>query len=87
MNISARYIQEHLISMVYKMLCWREENKNWQRLYEEMIMELSMNNGLLDDTVCGEILFRIAPLKYLEESYFKTRIFEVINYLNGISRL
>lgn len=50
-------------------------------------MELSMNNGLLDDETCEKILFRMAPLKYLEESYFKTRIFEVINYLNGISRL
>ena len=26
-----KYIREHIISMVYKMLCWREEGKEWER--------------------------------------------------------
>lgn len=87
MNKGSVYIQKHLISMVYKMLCWREENKNWERLYDEIVIELSMNNGLLEEEVCSEILFKITPLKFLEGDYFKKRIFEVINYLNGISSI
>ena len=81
-----RYIREHIISMVYKMLCWREENKEWERLYDELMMELTMNNGLLDILNASTIAFKVAPLKYLDGDWFKKRIFDVINYLNGISK-
>ena len=81
-----KYIREHIISMVYKMLCWREENKDWERLYDELMMELTMNNGLLYSLTASTIAFKVAPLKYLDGEWFKTRIFDVINYLNGIAK-
>lgn len=76
-----------LVSRVFKILCWWEEGKNWIRLYDELLIDLSMNNGLLDDELCGAIVLKIAPLKYLEGDYFKKRIFEVMNYLNGIDNI
>ena len=81
-----KYIREHIISMVYKILCWREEGKDWERLYDELLMELTMNNGLLDSLTASTIAFKIAPLKYLEGEWFKKRIFDVINYLNSVSK-
>ena len=45
-----------------------------------------MNNGLLDSLTASTIAFKVAPLKYLDGDWFKKRIFDVINYLNGISK-
>ena len=81
-----KYIREHIISMVYKMLCWREEGKDWERLYDELMMELTMNNGLLDSLTASTIAFKVAPLKYLDGDWYKRRVFDVINYLNGIAK-
>ena len=78
-----KYIREHIISMVYKMLCWREEGKEWERLYDELMMELT---GLLDSLTASTIAFKVAPLKYLDGDWYKRRVFDVINYLNGIAK-
>ena len=53
-----KYIREHIISIVYKMLCWRAEGKEWERLYDELMMELTMNNGLLDSLTASTIGFK-----------------------------
>ncbi len=86
MEIQDRYIREHIISVVYKILCWSEEKKDWQRLYDELMMELTMNNGLLDSLTASTIAFKVAPLKYLEGDWFRRRVFDIINYLNGIAK-
>lgn len=86
MEIQDRYIREHIISVVYKILCWSEERKDWQRLYDELMMELTMNNGLLDSLTASTIAFKVAPLKYLEGDWFRRRVFDIINYLNGIAK-
>lgn len=83
--MTEKYIKNHIISMVYKILCWRDEGKEWNRLYDELMMELTMNNGLLDSLTASTIAFKVAPLKYLDGDWFKRRIFDIINYLNGIS--
>ena len=85
-KMKEKYIREHIISMVYKILCWRDEDKDWNRLYDELMMELTMNNGLLDSLTASTIAFKVAPLKYLEGEWFKRRIFDIINYLTGIAK-
>lgn len=84
--MAEKYIREHIISMVYKILCWRDEGKDWNRLYDELMMELTMNNGLLDSLTASTIAFKVAPLKYLDGEWFKRRVFDIINYLNGIAK-
>ena len=34
----------------------------------------------------GTIAFKVAPLKYLDGDWYKRRVFDVINYLNGIAK-
>ena len=37
--MSNERIYKHLISSLYKMLCWREENKRWQTIYDEFLLD------------------------------------------------
>ena len=39
--MNKEYIYKHLISSLYKMLCWREEKKKWQTIYDELLAEIS----------------------------------------------
>ena len=35
-------IYKHIISSLYKMLCWREEDKHWITIYDELLKEIEL---------------------------------------------
>ena len=37
-------IYKHIISSLYKMLCWREEGKHWFTIYDELLREITFND-------------------------------------------
>ena len=42
--MNKEYIYKHLVSSLYKMLCWREEKKRWQTIYDELLnIRMSLN--------------------------------------------
>ena len=79
-------IYKHIISSLYKMLCWREEKKHWITIYEELLTELTFNTYLTDE-VKGNLLLKITKLKYIDFSNFRQTIFEVINYVESLREL
>ena len=79
-------IYKHIISSLYKMLCWREEKKHWITIYEELLTELTFNTYLTDE-VKGNLLLKITKLKYIDFSNFRQTIFEVINYVESLRGL
>lgn len=83
--MSNEYIYKHLISSLYKMLCWREENKKWQTIYDEFLGEVSL--GQFDDSFKAAILLKVVPLRYYDFSIFRQTIFEVIDYVDNFSRI
>ena len=83
--MNREYIYKSVINKLYKMLCWRDEHKRWLTLYEELLADISM--GDFDDDFKGQILLRIVPLRYYEFSVFRQTIFEVIDYVDNISRV
>lgn len=83
--MSNEYIYKHLISSLYKMLCWREENKKWQTIYDEFLGEVSL--GQFDDNFKAAILLKVVPLRYYDFSIFRQTIFEVIDYVDNFSRI
>ena len=76
-------IYKHIISTLYKMLCWREEKKHWITIYEELLTEITFNT-YLDESVKGSIVLKIIPLKYIDYNNFRQTIFEVINYVDTV---
>lgn len=76
-------IYKHIISTLYKMLCWREEKKHWITIYEELLTEVTFNT-YLDENVKGSIVLKIIPLKYIDYNNFRQTIFEVINYVDTV---
>ena len=76
-------IYKHIISSLYKMLCWREEKKHWITIYDELLSELTFNTYLTDE-VKGNLLLKITKLKYIDFSNFRQTIFEVINYVDTV---
>ena len=78
-------IYKHLISSLYKMLCWREEKKRWQTIYDEVLAEISL--GQFSEDFKAQMLLKIVPLKYYDFSIFRQTIFEVIDYVDNISRI
>ena len=81
MNIELIY--KHIISSLYKMLCWREENKHWQTIYDELLVEITFND-ILTEEVKGTIVLKIITLKYIDFTNFRQTIFEVINYVDSL---
>ena len=79
------YVGKHIISSLYKMLCWREEKKKWQTIYDELIAEIVFSN--LDEEFKTQLTLKIVPLKYYEFNLFRQTIFEVIDYVDNVSRL
>ena len=79
------YIYKHLISSLYKMLCWREERKKWQTIYDELLAEIAL--GQFDNDFKAQMLLKIVPLKYYEFTIYRQTIFEVIDYVDNISRI
>ena len=83
--MSNEYIYKHLISSLYKMLCWREEIKRWQTIYDEFLGEVSL--GTFEDDFKAAVLLKVVPLKYYEFGIFRQTIFEVIDYVDNFSRV
>ena len=79
-------IYKHVISSLYKMLCWREEKKHWITIYDELLSELTFNTYLTDE-VKGNLLLKITKLKYIDFGNFRQTIFEVINYVESLRGL
>lgn len=83
--MSQESVHRHLISGLYKMLCWREEKKRWQTIYDEVLAEISL--GQFSEDFKAQMLLKIVPLKYYDFSIFRQTIFEVIDYVDNISRI
>ena len=79
-------IYKHIVSSLYKMLCWREEKKHWITIYDELLSELTFNTYLTDE-VKGNLLLKITKLKYIDFGNFRQTIFEVINYVESLRGL
>ena len=79
-------IYKHVISSLYKMLCWREEKKHWITIYDELLSELTFNTYLTDE-VKGNLVLKITKLKYIDFGNFRQTIFEVINYVESLRGL
>ena len=79
-------IYKHIISSLYKMLCWREEKKHWITIYDELLSELTFNTYLTDE-VKGNLLLKITKLKYIDFGNFRQTIFEVIKYVESLRGL
>ena len=79
------YIYKHLISSLYKMLCWREEKKRWQTIYDELLAEVTF--GKFDDDFKAQTILKIVPLKYYDFEVFRQTIFEVIDYVDNYRRV
>ena len=79
-------IYKHIISSLYKMLCWREEKKHWITIYDELLSALTFNTYLTDE-VKGNLLLKITKLKYIDFGNFRQTIFEVINYVESLRGL
>ena len=79
-------IYKHIISSLYKMLCWREEKKHWITIYDELLSELTFNTYLTDE-VKRNLVLKITKLKYIDFGNFRQTIFEVINYVESLRGL
>ena len=79
-------IYKHIISSLYKMLCWREEGKHWHTIYDELLSEITFND-ILDEEVKGALVLKIITLKYIDFTNFRQTIFEVINHVDALCRV
>ncbi len=79
-------IYKHIISSLYKMLCWREEKKHWATIYDELIAEITFN-GYIEEDIKASLVLKITTLKYIEFGNFRQTIFEVINYVDSLRRV
>jgi hypothetical protein len=68
---------------LYKILCDKEENKNWSLEQDNLLMDLS--SFLLNDDETSDKFFilysKISLLTFLSYKYFRKNIFECINIL------
>jgi hypothetical protein len=81
-----KHVRAHIVSNLFKMLCWREEDKKWLTIHKELILEISFTS-LLEDSEKAIFLLKIAPLEFMDFKTFRQKIFEVINYVESIERL
>lgn len=78
-----RVTYKHIISSLYKMLCWREEGKHWPTIYDELLSEIAFNPSIEED-IKGRLVLKITTLKYVDFNNFRQTIFEVINYVDTL---
>ena len=83
--MSNEHIYKHLVSSLYKMLCWREEKKKWQTIHDELLAEISF--GDFPEEFKAQLILKIVALKYYDFSIFRQTIFEVIDYVDNFSRV
>lgn len=76
-------IYKHIISSLYKCLCWREEGKHWLTIYDELLSEIAFTPAIPED-VKGSLVLKITTLKYVDFTNFRQTIFEVINYVDTL---
>lgn len=76
-------IYKHIITSLYKMLCWREEGKHWITIYDELLSELTFSE-MIDKDIRGNLVLKIITLKYIDFTNFRQTIFEVINYVDTL---
>jgi len=81
MELEAIYRQ--IINRLFKMLCWNDEGKNWGRLYDEFLQDISLDTRL-DQDVRSYLVLRVVSLKYVNKKIFRDTIFEVINYVESL---
>lgn len=79
-------IYKHITSSLFKMLCWREEKKHWQTIYDELLAEITFNPAL-EEEVKANLVLKITTLKYIDFVKFRQTIFEVINYVESLRRV
>lgn len=79
-------IYKHIVSSLYKMLCWREEGKHWLTIYDELLTEITFNDKLTDEEK-GNLILKIITLKYVDFTTYRQTIFEVINYADSLRRV
>lgn len=79
-------IYKHITSSLFKMLCWREEKKHWQTIYDELLAEITFNPALAEE-VKANLVLKITTLKYIDFVKFRQTIFEVINYVESLRRV
>lgn len=79
-------IYKHIVSSLYKMLCWREEGKHWLTIYDELLTEITFNDKLTDEEK-GNLVLKIITLKYVDFTTYRQTIFEVINYADSLRRV
>lgn len=77
-------IYRQLVNRLFKLLCWKDEGKNWEKLYDEFLQDITLNT-FLDDDMRGYLALRIVSLKYVNYKIFRDTIFEVINYVESLS--
>ena len=85
--MNKEYIYKHLISSLYKMLCWREEKKKWQTIYDELLAEISL--GQFDNDFKAQMLLKIVPLKYytMKNSILQKMLTQIFQFCHHISTL
>lgn len=74
---------KRLKDKLFKILCDREENKNWEAQLNTFIMLLLGTKDALNvDTL--EVLTQVSSLRYLDMKYFRKTVFEAMNTIDKI---
>lgn len=70
-----------LKSKLFHLLCEREENGEWQKFLDSILIEL-MGFPEEEKTINYYILFKkVSALRYLEYSYFRSTIFDCMSLI------
>lgn len=76
-------IYNQIVNRLFKMLCWNDEGKNWMKLYDEFLQDISLTEYLEQD-IRSYLVLRVVSLKYVNKKIFRDTIFEVINYVESL---
>ncbi len=78
-----KVIYNQIVNRLFKMLCWNDEGKNWLKIYDEFLQDISLSDYLEED-VKSYLVLRVVCLKYVNKKIFRDTIFEVINYVESL---
>lgn len=76
-------IYKQIVNRMFKMLCWNDEGKNWLKLYDEFLQDISLSE-YLEEEIKSYLVLRVVTLKYVNKKVFRDTIFEVINYVESL---
>ena len=76
-------IYKQVVNRMFKMLCWNDEGKNWLKLYDEFLQDISLSEYLEED-IKSYLVLRVVTLKYVNKKIFRDTVFEVINYVESL---